>query len=190
MLFALSSGHKIGLAAVGAAFIVFSLVSAMVIPRYKPDFPGRRGRNIYVLVCVAFFAAMLSAVLIFGKEKKTAEAAPSGAAPAAPAPGAPAAPAGNPVAGEAVYKAAPCASCHTFTPAGSTGKIGPNLDMLAAYAKKANVPLPTFTEEAITHPPAPYVPPGFPTNVMPPDGGATLTPTQLADLVAFLDKGP
>ena len=188
MLFALSTGHKIGLAGVGAAFIVFSLISAMVIPNYRPNFPGPRARNVFILVCVAFFAAMISAVLVFGKEKKPAAAA------AAPPPASqgptPAAPAGDPVKGKAVFAGAPCGSCHTFTPAGSTGKIGPDLDKLADYAKQANVPIAKFTEEAITHPPAPYVPPGYPKGVMPPDGGATFTGTQLADLVAFLVKGP
>jgi len=188
MLFALSTGHKFGLAGIGAAFIVFSLICAMVIPRYRPNFPGPRGRAVFVVVCVAFFLAMIAAVLVFGKEKKAA--AEGATAPSSPSAPSPAAPAGDPVAGKAVYLAAPCGSCHTFTPSGSTGKIGPDLDKLADYAKKANVSLPKFTEEAITHPPAPYVPPGFPTNAMPPDGGATLTPKQLADLVAFLDKGP
>lgn len=189
MLFALSTGHKIGLAAVGAAFIVFSLVSAMVIPNYRPNFPGPRARNAYVLLCLAFFAAMMAAVLVFGREKKPAEAAAAGAPPAAQGPS-PSAPAGDPVKGKAVFASSPCGSCHTFTPAGSTGKIGPDLDKLADYAKKANVPIAKFVEEAITHPPAPYVPPGFPKNAMPPNGGATFTGTQLADLVAFLVKGP
>ena len=31
-----------------------------------------------------------------------------------------------------------CGACHTFTPAGTTGKVGPDLDNLAAYAKAAN----------------------------------------------------
>src|SRR5579859_735890 len=147
MLFALSTGHKIGLAGTGAAFIVFSLVVAMVVPRFSPNFPGPRWRNAFLLVCFAFFAAMISAVLVFGKEKKKAEAA---TAPAAASSSAPAASAGDPVAGKAVYASAPCGSCHTFTPAGSSGKIGPDLDKLADYAKQANVPIAQFTEEAIT----------------------------------------
>jgi hypothetical protein len=183
MLFALSQGHKIGLAVMGGAFIVFSLICAMVIPRSWPNFPGR-WRNVFILVCVGFFVAMLSAVLVFGKEPKPTEAA------ATTPSNAPAASGGDPVAGKAVYTSSPCGSCHVFTPAGSTGKIGPNLDNLAEYAKKANQPLESFIEVAITHPPAPYVPPGYPTNVMPPNGGATLTAKQLADLVAFLAKGP
>ena len=62
----LSTGNKIGLALCGAAFIVFALTSALVIPRRNPDFPGRR-LGVYVVVCVAFFIGMMAAVLVFGK---------------------------------------------------------------------------------------------------------------------------
>jgi mono/diheme cytochrome c family protein len=36
--------------------------------------------------------------------------------------------AGGEPEGEAVFKSAGCAACHTFAPAGSTGTVGPNLD--------------------------------------------------------------
>ena len=42
MLAALSTAHKLGLGLSGVAFIAFALVSAMLIPRTRPDFPGRR----------------------------------------------------------------------------------------------------------------------------------------------------
>ena len=149
------------------------------------NFPGR-GLKLYLVVCVAFFAAMITAVLVFDVEKKAAEAAatPASVTTARRPPVA----AGNAAAGKPVFTTAGCAACHTFTPAGSTGTIGPDLNNLAAYATKAGVPLPQFTEEAITKPPAPYVPPGFPTTVMPTTFGTSLTKTQLADLVAFLAK--
>ncbi len=41
MIFALTTGHKIGLLVVGLAFIVFALVSSFVLPRRNPNFPGR-----------------------------------------------------------------------------------------------------------------------------------------------------
>jgi mono/diheme cytochrome c family protein len=97
---------------------------------------------------------------------------------------------GNPAAGKLVYNTNGCGGCHTFTPAGSSGKVGPNLDLLPAYAKKAGEPLEEFTSGAITNPPPKYVPPGFPTNVMPTTFGSSLTPQQLADLVAFLTQKP
>jgi cytochrome c551/c552 len=96
--------------------------------------------------------------------------------------------AGNPANGKAVFASAGCAGCHTFTPAGSKGTVGPNLDNLADYAKKAGQPIADFTHGAIVSPPPKYVPPGFPTNVMPGNFGTTLTPQQIADLVAFLTK--
>jgi len=77
---------------------------------------------------------------------------------------------------------------HTFTAAGSSGKVGPNLDQLPAYAQKAGQPLDPYTLGAITSPPPKYVPPGFPTNVMPTTFGSTLKPQELADLVAFLTQ--
>ena len=84
MVFALSTGNEIGIAVVGAAFILFALTSAFVIPRRNPSFPGR-AVALYVLVSIGFFVAMISAILVFGKEKKT-EAATREAAPAATAP--------------------------------------------------------------------------------------------------------
>jgi hypothetical protein len=81
---ALSTGHKIGLAAVGLAFIVFALVSSFVLPRTNPDFPGRN-LGWYVTLCVLFFVAMMAAVLVFGKEKEEAKASEERPATTAPA---------------------------------------------------------------------------------------------------------
>jgi hypothetical protein len=69
MLAALSTGHKLGLGLSGLAFVVFALVSAMVIPRTNPDFPGRR-KPLFLFVTFLFFVWMLTAVLVFGKEDK------------------------------------------------------------------------------------------------------------------------
>ena len=38
---------------------------------------------------------------------------------------------GEAVDGAAVFASAGCGSCHTFTPAGSTGTVGPNLDEIS-----------------------------------------------------------
>jgi mono/diheme cytochrome c family protein len=186
MLFALSTGHKIGLAATGAAFIIFALVSAMVIPRFSPEFPGKNLRW-YIMVCVAFFVAMISAVLVFGKEKKKAEAAtPSVTQPAPPSS---AAPAGNPTAGKVVFNGASgCAGCHTFKAAAATGAVGPDLDKLAAEAAAAKQPLAAFTRDSIVNPDA-YIAPGYSKGIMPTSFGTMLSKTQVDDLVAFLDQG-
>ncbi len=97
----------------------------------------------------------------------------------------------NAAAGKAVFLSSGCTACHVFTPAGPTavGKVGPNLDNLAAYAKKANKgTLSAFITSSITDPGA-YIEPGY-TNVMPSTYGNSLAPAKLADLVAFLAKGP
>jgi cytochrome c6 len=128
----LSSGHKIGLAVVGAAFIVFALVSSFVLPRRSPNFPGRF-LGLYVTVSVVFFIAMLSAVLIFGKEKSEAAGAAEHTTTAAQTtPAAPSTPAakGDPTAGKTVFTSAGCTTCHTLKDAGSHGTVGPNLDRL------------------------------------------------------------
>jgi mono/diheme cytochrome c family protein len=88
-------------------------------------------------------------------------------------------------AGKAVYDSSGCGGCHTYKPAGSGGKVGPDLDNLAADAKKANKgPLPVYTKESIEDPGA-YVVPGFPNGVMPEYKGR-LTDAQINDLVKFL----
>src|SRR5262245_30869014 len=88
-------------------------------------------------------------------------------------------------AGKAIFTSSGCGGCHTFKPAGSTGKVGPDLDNLAADAKKANKgPLPVYVKESIEDPGA-YVVPGFPNGVMPAYKGQ-LTNQQINDLVKFL----
>ena len=132
---ALSTGSKIGLAVVGGAFILFSLVSALVLPARYPNFPGRHV-GWYVADGILFFVAMISAVLVFGVEKKEAEpagevstaAATTNAVATTTAPSAAAQ--GDPAAGKPVFASAGCKSCHTLKAAGATGTVGPNLDQL------------------------------------------------------------
>jgi len=188
LLAALSDAQKTGIALVGAAFIVFALVSAFVIPRRWPNFPGRHVWA-YVGVVICFFAGMMATVVFVAKEQpEGAEAKPPATAPGPPPPAQPPAPAGNPAAGKALFTSAACAGCHTFTPAGSTGTTGPNLDNLAADAQKANRgSLQQYVEESIVDPNA-YVVPGFGSGIMPPNFKQTLKPQQIADLVAFLTK--
>lgn len=125
----LSSGHKVGLAIVGASFIVFALVSSFVLPRRIPNFPGRF-LGLYITISALFFVAMISAVLIFGKEKK--EATGEGKQTTTAAQTTPSAPSakGDPAAGKTVFTSAGCTTCHTLKDAGSHGTIGPDLDQL------------------------------------------------------------
>jgi cytochrome c551/c552 len=172
MLFALSTGHQIGLATTGALFIIFALISSFVLPSRYPNFPGRR-RNLYLVVCVAFFLSMLGAVLVFGREAKAKEGSAATTTTAA---------AGDPAAGKALFASSGCVACHTFKPAASTGKVGPSLDNLKASAAKAGQPVDQFIATSITDPSA-YVAPGFQPGVMP---TLPLTTKQVSDLVAFL----
>jgi cytochrome c oxidase subunit 2 len=89
--------------------------------------------------------------------------------------------------GKTVFAANGCGSCHVFTPAGSTGTIGPDLDKLPAQARRAGKPLEEFVRESIVNPNA-YIEPGYNRNLMPSTFGS-LPEQQLDALVAFLVSG-
>ena len=189
----LSSAQKAGLAGMGAAFIIFALVSSFLLPRWQPNFPGKH-MWAYIAVVACFFVGMMSVVIFVAKEPPEASATPTQPSPApSPAPGSPPAPTpptpvGNAAAGKAVFAANGCASCHTFRPAGAAGTVGPDLDNLAADARTANRgPLDKYTTESIVDPNA-YVVPKFPAGVMPQDFAMRLSKQQVADLVAFLTQ--
>ena len=96
---------------------------------------------------------------------------------------------GNAAAGKAVFVSNACGSCHTFTPAGTNGTVGPNLDTSpTADATKDNMDLTAFVRQSIVDPNA-YIAPGYPKGVMPQTFGTSLTTTQLDDLVAFVVGG-
>jgi mono/diheme cytochrome c family protein len=131
---------------------------------------------------------MMSAVVIFGRESAESEAGgssagkgeqttTSGAQPSPP----PTAPPGNPVAGKPVFTANGCGSCHTFTPAGATGTVGPDLSKVLKGKAAA------FIHQSIVDPNA-VIAAGYQPNIMPQNFGQTLTPTQINDLVAFLTQ--
>jgi mono/diheme cytochrome c family protein len=198
VLLALTTNQRLGLAGTAAVFIAFALLSALVIPRARPDFPGRRGLALFIIVTVVLTIAMLGAVEVFAKESHEGEAAhgtetgktttettpttPAPPPPAAPTTTAAAAPSGSPEAGKAVFAAQGCGNCHTFTPAGSSGTVGPNLGE-ALKGKDA-----AFIHESIVAPNA-EVAAGYPAGVMPQTYKDQLTPKQLDDLVAFLSSG-
>jgi mono/diheme cytochrome c family protein len=87
------------------------------------------------------------------------------------------------VSGKQVFAANGCGACHTFTPAGTKGIIGPDLDKLSKYAKQAHQPLASFVHTSIVKPSA-YIQPGF-QDVMP-KTFATLPADQIDALVKFL----
>lgn len=131
------------------------------------------------LALIALFGALAAGC---GGEKTTSPTPETvvGQQPPAPQPQAK----GDPAAGKDVYAQGGCGGCHTFKPAGSTGKTGPDLDELPALAQKAGKPLEEFTRESLVNPDA-YVEENFPEGVMPAFSGDE---EQLADLVAFLTQ--
>ena len=140
MLFALSTESEVALALAGAIFITFALVCSFVMPRRNPDFPGKRWRNLYVVLCIALFLGMMSTVIAFGKEDEEVHAeevassnptettstptVPGETTPTTTAAGA----TGDAAAGKIVFTSKGCAACHTLAAAGATGTVGPNLD--------------------------------------------------------------
>jgi nitric oxide reductase subunit C len=108
--------------------------------------------------------------------------------------------AGDATRGAALFTKLPCTSCHDIVGRWPGGDICPNLGNIATEAARI-VRLPGYRgkardaagyiRESITDPNA-YIVPGAQyrtadgKSVMPPSVGATLTPAQLDDLVAFL----
>lgn len=141
IVFALSTGNEVGLGLIGLAWIVFALVVAIVVPRYRADFP----KNVpaFLAVCALFFAAMLFAVFYFGKETKKSEAAPAtpvqtqtgvtetaGSATTPVPTGTTGGSSADLAAGKAVFQKASCGGCHVLADAKGTGTVGPDLDTL------------------------------------------------------------
>jgi mono/diheme cytochrome c family protein len=154
----LATGNKIALAVFGGAFILFAIVCSFVLPRRNPNFPGRYV-GWFVALAVLFFVAMISAVLVFGKEKKektagespavtetrsrplpaqttstpstsTAGTSTAGTSTAGTSTAEPTTGGGDATAGKAVFTSAGCSGCHTLKAAGASGNVGPNLDDL------------------------------------------------------------
>ena len=137
MLLALSSGQKLGIAGVALAFIAFALASSFLLPRRNPDFPGG-GLRLFIAVTVAFFVAMLAAIVFFAREEEAAHAEGSAVHSDVEEQVETGGEAtdqmttteadGNAEAGKAVFASAGCGGCHVFSAAGSNGTAGPNLD--------------------------------------------------------------
>ena len=47
-------------------FIAFALASSLLVPRYKPDFPGPAGLSVFAIVSLVMFGLMVAAVNFFG----------------------------------------------------------------------------------------------------------------------------
>jgi mono/diheme cytochrome c family protein len=187
MVFALSTKSEVALAVMGGIFIAFALVSSFILPRRNPDFPGKRMRNVYIVVCIALFLAMMSTVIVFGKDTEEVHAADvananptettsTGTTSTSTSPGettpattAPTGETGDAAAGKILFESKGCTACHTLKAAGSTGTVGPNLD-----EKK---PSEALVIDRVTNG----------KGAMPPFG-SQLSKQQIADLAAFVHE--
>lgn len=188
------SRNDVILTIVAAVLVGFSLVVSILIPRRRPDFPGRSLR-LFVIVVALLIAAMLTAVAVFGEShhfaaegepaatgETTTGATTTGETTTGTETGAPEQPSGDPAAGKQIFTTTaqpPCASCHTLQEANATGTVGPNLDEVLKGKDAA------FIHESIVNPDA-EIATGFSAGIMPGVYGDQLDDQQLADLVAFL----
>jgi mono/diheme cytochrome c family protein len=188
------SRNDVILTIVAAVLVGFSLVVSIVIPRRRPDFPGRSLR-LFVIVVALLIAAMLTAVAVFGEShhfaaegepaatgETTTGATTTGETTTGTETGAPEQPSGDPAAGKELFATTaqpPCASCHTLQEANATGTVGPNLDEVLKGKDAA------FIHESIVNPDA-EIATGYSAGIMPGVYGDQLNDQQLADLVAFL----
>ncbi len=146
------SRNDVILAVVCAVLVGFSLIVSLVVPRSRPEFPGRR-IGLFVLVSALLVLAMLVSVEKLGaeegeNEEPAAAETQTGATETSPPPPPASTPTetsgstdtggsegpggggGDAAKGKAVFASAGCATCHTLAAANATGTVGPNLDDL------------------------------------------------------------
>lgn len=144
---------KTVLLVVAITFILWSLVTAIFVPRRKVGFP--RNLPAYILASAVLFVAQMGAVVwvtgtqeiedehVAETERPGAGEEGEGGTTTEPEEGTetggetgaggetetePPAAAGEPAAGKEIFASAGCGACHTLADAGSSGAIGPNLD--------------------------------------------------------------
>jgi cytochrome c oxidase subunit II len=96
---------------------------------------------------------------------------------------------GGAAAGKPVFISNGCGACHTLADAATTGKVGPDLDKVAADAAKYGKQKGQTPEQYVTtsiKDPGAFVVPGFPNGVMPTTFGQSIPPAQLDALVKYL----
>jgi mono/diheme cytochrome c family protein len=190
------SRNDVILTIVAAVLVGFSLIVSIVVPRRRPDFPGRSLR-VFILISALLVVGMLTAVATLGESHHFgAESGEAGATEAAPpvttppsgtetgAGGTTQAVQGDPAAGKQIFTTSaqpPCSSCHTLQEAGASATVGPNLDDVLK-GKDA-----VFIHQSIVDPDA-VIASGYQAGIMPTTFGQQLDETQLADLIAFLEQ--
>jgi cytochrome c2 len=197
VLLSLSTAHAIGLALVAGAFIVFALVVSMLIPRYRPDFPGTH-LGAFIAVAAVFFVATLLAVEFFGAESPEAEAGgttettqttttgTSTSTGTTTSTGAGAA--GDAVKGKALYTSLGCVGCHSIDGSSGTGPTfkglaGSQVQLTNGQTVTADT---AYLTKSIDDPDAEITKgfgPGIMSAVIKP---GSVSPTDTADLVAYI----
>ena len=178
----LTTGHQIGLGVSALIFIGFALVSAMAIPRKRPDFPGRT-LPAFVIACVVLFVGMMAAVEVFGVEEEKAEAETPGKTE-------PATQRGDAGHGKALYASLGCQGCHTLNGSKSAGPTFKGLagsEVELADGSKATAD-DAYLDESIRDPDKQIVK-GYQKGLM----SSTIKPGQVSeadtdDLVAFIES--
>ncbi|HEU4454822.1 MAG TPA: c-type cytochrome [Longimicrobium sp.] len=148
MLLAVTTTGKIVLALAAGAFIVFAILSSFVLPRRDPDYPGKR-LGAFVALTLVLFAVLIGSMVAFAGESE--EAGHAGAEAESTQPPGTATETtggdtgetptgtggeggeggeaqGDAAAGEEVFAANGCGSCHALEAAGASGAVGPDLD--------------------------------------------------------------
>ena len=137
------SRNDVILAVVCAVLVGFSLIVSLVVPRTRPDFPGRR-MGLFVAVAALLVFAMLFTVERLGETEESPESeAAAETQPAQPesgptetsgggetSTGGGSETEGDPANGEKIFAAQGCGGCHTMEAANASGTVGPNLDDL------------------------------------------------------------
>ena len=156
MLIAVTTTGKIVLLVAAGIFIAFAIASSFLLPRRDPDYPGKR-LGAFIAFTLVLFVALIGAMVVFAGESEE-EHAGGEAESTQPAGGAtetsgaetetgtgtgetgtdtgggetgeepPAGAEGDAAAGEEVFAANGCGSCHALEDAGASGSVGPNLD--------------------------------------------------------------
>lgn len=131
---AITTLGKTVLLVVAITFILWSLYTALRIPKKHPGFPRRL--DLFILLSALLFVGQMSAVLwVTGTQEVEEELAhESGTGEETTEEPGPAA--GDAAAGREIFASAGCGSCHSLADANATAAIGPNLDELKPSAEQ------------------------------------------------------
>ena len=122
------------------------------LPSKRPRRSAPVAEAVLVLSALGLAAAFAAGGYLVGRH--SADNGPSTSTTVESTASTPTAVVGDPAAGAAVFASAGCAGCHTFTPAGSTGEVGPKLDGVPLSAEQVQAlvtsgrgAMPSFKEQ-------------------------------------------